>query len=295
MKKLMIPDPHPLCTAVYFLCVLLVVSFSDNPIFTAIAFVGAVSSYLICKTKICSHSTSRIMPLGTLRFAAVLIPVIALTNPLFSHKGTTVLFFLNGLPVTLESFLYGVNLGFKAAAVLLWCAVLSQTLTSEKITYLFGKVSPRLALVLSMSLRFIPQYIREFKSIRTAQKAMGLSAQDNIIDSVRCAVSDFSALVTYALENSVETAASMKARGYGSAHRTSFSLYRFIAQDGVLLAAVVVLTAVSFAVMGSGFAAYSYYPSLSVLPASGTAVAGYTAYGLLALLGIICFSTAENL
>ncbi len=276
---------HPLCAAAYFLSVLLIVSFSNNPIFTAAAFAGAVVSYILCKREV--RTGTALTQTSTLWLALVLVPVIALTNPLFSHKGNTVLFFLNGLPITLESFFYGVNLGFKAAAVLLWCAALSRVLTSEKITYLLGGISPQLALVLSMSLRFIPQYIREYKSIRAAQRAMGLSAQDNVVDTVRCAVADFSALVTYALENSVDTAASMKARGYGCAHRTSFTLYRFTVRDGVLLAAIAVLSTAAAVALGSGAADFSFYPLLSELPVGVGAVVGYTAYALLVGLLIV--------
>ena len=44
---------------------------------------------------------------------------------------------------------------------------------------------------------------------------------------IRYALNMVSILVTWALENAIETADSMKSRGYGLRGRTAFSIYRF--------------------------------------------------------------------
>ncbi len=43
-------------------------------------------------------------------------------------------------------------------------------------------------------------------------------------------------MVTWSLENAIETADSMRARGYGLPGRTSFSIYRFDSRDSSALA-----------------------------------------------------------
>lgn len=51
---------------------------------------------------------------------------------------------------------------------------------------------------------------------------------------VRYALNMVSILVTWALENAIETADSMKSRGYGLKGRTAFSIYRFNRRDKIL-------------------------------------------------------------
>lgn len=86
--------------------------------------------------------------------------LVAVTNPLFSHNGVTPLFYLNGNPVTLEAFVYGAAIAVMVVGVMLWCRCYSAVMTSDKFLYLFGRAIPKLALVLSMALRFIPMFKR---------------------------------------------------------------------------------------------------------------------------------------
>ena len=51
---------------------------------------------------------------------------------------------------------------------------------------------------------------------------------------IRYALNMVSILVTWALENAIETADSMKSRGYGLRGRTAFSIYRFNRRDKLL-------------------------------------------------------------
>ena len=93
--------------------------------------------------------------------AAVPLPMAlmaALINPAFNHEGATLLAYLPlRQPLTLESIAYG----FAAAPYWLpWSLVLpcyTAVMTSDKFVYLFGPVIPALNLVLSMTLRFVPQ------------------------------------------------------------------------------------------------------------------------------------------
>ena len=82
--------------------------------------------------------------------------------------------------------------------------------------YLFGRVIPALSLVLSMTLRFVPLFRRQLEVVRQAQFCIGRDAScGSVWQRVRRAVTIFSIMVTWALENAIETADSMKSRGYG--------------------------------------------------------------------------------
>ena len=116
------------------------------------------------------------------------------------------------------------------------------------------------------------------------QKAMSPQKNQNWIDGIKTACAVFSALITRALENSADTALSMKARGYGSARRTSFSVYRFHSRDGLLLSGVL-LTAIVSAVTGAcGAFSTQYYPEFSLCPVSTFSVLGCAAFALLCFI-----------
>lgn len=83
---------------------------------------------------------------GNIGFYVPLFLMVAVTNPLFSHNGVTPLFFLNGNPVTLEAFIYGIAIAVMVIAIIMWCKCCSEVMTSDKLLYLFGRVIPKLSL-----------------------------------------------------------------------------------------------------------------------------------------------------
>ena len=98
---------------------------------------------------------------------------MAVTNPIFVHNGETILFFMNDNPVTLEAFIYGGAASLMIVSVLLWCRCYSAVLTTDKFLYLFGKVIPKLGLILSMAFRFIPLFKYQIRKINQSQKTIG--------------------------------------------------------------------------------------------------------------------------
>ena len=70
-----------------------------------------------------------------------------------------------------------------------------------------------------------------------------------------------SALTDWALEGSIVTADSMRARGYGSTRRTSFQIYRFTSRDVVLIGLMAMLLLGTLAYGGTSA---SYTPELLI-------------------------------
>lgn len=147
--------------------------------------------------------------------------------------------------------------------VMFWCKCLNVIMTSDKFLYLFGKTIPKLSLVLSMALRFIPLFKVQIKKINQAQKAMGLYASDSKFDKLGSSMRVFDSLLSWSLENSIETADAMKARGYGLPGRKNFSLFRFRKADGILITAIGIMM---LYIGGNYFAGkfdFYYYPVVS--------------------------------
>ena len=218
-------DYHPFINFVYFT---LVIGFSlalTHPLAQGIAF--------LCATVYCVSITGRKSILFLLKFCLPMVLLTAFINPAFNHEGTTIiLYFSNGNPLTLESILYGFSAGGMLVTILLWFTSFNRVMTSDKFIYLFGKVIPALSLILSMSLRFVPKFSSQMETVAEAQKSIGRDVSSGSLWSrTKTAVTIFSIMITWALENAIETADSMKSRGYGLKGRTAFSIYRWEERD----------------------------------------------------------------
>ena len=267
---------HPAVLFCYFCTVLLIGMFAANPAISLAALLGA-SLFCAMLTKGRAHGSN-------LAFYFAMFMLIAVTNPLFSHNGVTPLFFLNGNAVTLEALLYGVFLSVMILGILLWCHCYGEIMTSEKFLYLFGALIPKLSLVLSMALRFLPLFVQRMHSVSAVQKTLGQYSGKSLVGRAQNTLRVFGAVIAWSFEHAMETAASMKARGYGQKGRTHFSLFSFTVRDGVLLSVCAGLFFTVLFGIARGVCTFSFYPRIASLPRTPLACAVYIAFAVLSLL-----------
>lgn len=279
-------DCHPAVAALYFLSVLLVTMFTANPVLLSLALFGGIA--------FCATIESKRTFFKNLAFYLPLFVLIALTNPLFSHNGVTPLFFMNGNPVTLEAILYGIDIAAMLIAVMYWFKCLNHIMTSDKLLYLLGKASPKISLVISSALRFIPLLREQAGKIRQTQRAMGLYSSDSWTDKLRGTLRVYSSLITWSLENAVDTGSSMKGRGYGLKGRSHFALFRFTREDGILLALIVCMDMIVCLSLLAGGLDFAFYPRISALEFGMHTLPAMLAFGLLSFLPFI-LEVKENL
>lgn len=270
---------HPFCSFFYFLFLILIAMFTLNPIIILICYLSALA--------LCALLIGFRKLLSSLAMSVPLMLMIALTNPLFVHAGKTPLFFLNDNPVTLEAIVYGASASLMIMAVFYLFRCYSHVMTSDKYIYLFGRVLPKLSLLLSMALAFVPRMKRKYHEIDEAQKALGIYAAKSYVDKIRSKMRVLSILLTSSLETSVETADSMRARGYGLPGRTSYSAYRFRSTDAVYLALTFVFGVSSVLLIAFGAGEVSYYPTLNIFPSSWRCVLLYVLVGCLSFLSVV--------
>jgi len=123
-------------------------------------------------------------------------------------------------------------LGFVIAGVLIWFSCVYSVFTTDKVVYLFGKVSPRLSLFLAILLRMIPRIKKEAKRINTAQRGIGRGAnQGNILRRLRNSIRILSMLITWTIDSLTVASESMRSRGSSLRGRKAFSIYRFDNRD----------------------------------------------------------------
>ena len=219
---------HPLVNFLYFTLVIGFAMILTHPLAQGIS--------LVCACLYAVQTEGKRAVTFTLRWCLPMVLMTAFVNPAFSHQGVTILlYFPTGNPLTLESVLYGLSAGTLLATVMLWFLNFNRVITSDKFIYLFGRI-PAMSLVLSMTLRFIPKFKAQLSTVIDAQRCIGRDiSQGSLWERTKIAVTVLSIMITWALENAIETADSMKSRGYGLKGRTAFSIYRFEDRDCLAL------------------------------------------------------------
>ncbi len=295
---------HPVVNLIFYLLVLGTTMFQMSVGLVFISLFSAVVYFFMLKKT------------EGLKYCAVVVGIIivsAIINPLFSHKGGTLLFYLfTGNPVTLESIIYGLISAIIIGAMLLWFSTFNQVMGVERILGAIGKVLPNVSLLITMIMRFIPQYTRHQRKvsmvnkvnkrnygekinllnrektekenvIEARKKQKKKNGIDKIIDSIKEGSRTFSITTTWALENSIYTADSMKARGFGTGRRTNYSNYKFQKRDYLLMGWLVILwLVVVFSLEREKVYTY-YYPFIQVK----NNVVVYLIYGLLCLTPVL--------
>ena len=265
---------HPVTQFVYFFSVTAVTVFVRQPVFLLISLcVSLLYSYRVCGRKAFRSAFFYMLPVFLL---------ITAINPLFNHAGVTVLAYLpDGNPLTAESVVYGAVSAFMLSAVVMWCLSLQIIMTSDRVIYLFGRAAPRLGLLISMILRFIPRFSLRFKQVRNARRCIGRDITDgNALRRISNAAVIFSSMIRWSAESSIETADSMKSRGYGLPHRTSFSLFRFEKRDFFVLLFILICDSLMIFGGAVGFLSFDYFPYISNVEFGGPYIFFYVIYFL---------------
>ena len=208
--------------------------------------------------------------------------ILTTINPLLNTLGATPLFYLWGRPYTLEALLYGAALASMLVIMMLWFGCYNKVLTSDKFTSLFGSLIPSISLLLVMILRMIPNFIRKTQQIIGARKSIGKGAGEAATTKEKLSdgMTVLGALTSWALEGSVITGDSMRARGYGCAKRTSFMIYRMKAHDWILVVIMTALLALTITALCLGQSAATFVPDIEIAPPSW-GLAAYTGYLLI--------------
>ncbi len=240
--------------------------------------------WLICGLK----STSKMFAL-----TLVVMLLSTLLNPIFSHNGATKLFYFNNYPVTMEAFVYGLFAGMMVCAGLLWGANWTKILRSDGVLYLFGKVAPKFATLINLTLGMIPKMRKQFKKVDENMFALGLYDKKKLFNLIKVKMKVFSITLTWAIENSVSTADNMQAKGYGLTGRKNFNLHKFDIYDVILLVLTLCFGILACVMLILNNATFYYYPTIT-FNFTGVDLAVYIPTVVFMNLPIIC-GIGENL
>lgn len=213
---------------------------------------------------------------------------IVVINPLISHRGRHILFYFIDQPITLESVLYGVTMLLSLTLILLTSLSYNYNVTIDKFMYLFARLVPQSALVVMMALRFVPLLRRRLTQITLVQRTRGISVHEgSLTKRMRDGMTLVKVLLVWSLEEALQSADSMKARGYGTTKRTAYVVHRMDRRDRWLTGCLSVLIIVIMIGSALGWGRAVIYPRMQSMVFSMQDWILYLCFGLYLLIPVI--------
>ncbi|MGN1266428.1 MAG: energy-coupling factor transporter transmembrane component T [Dorea sp.] len=245
---------HPSLLLLYALGTPVLAMFGKNPCFLLLMFLCAVMVhwFYFGKTATCE---------GIKGISAFVILVV-IFNMLTNSMGITEIFKIGSRSFTIESLCYGIANGLMLGSVILWFRCFTAILPNDKFLYLFGKRFPTTALLLSMILKLFPETKYKIHCIKLAQNSDIGDTKRSLKMRLRKSMRQISSLLEWSMEDGIETADSMRARGYGEGNRSSYHKYQFTRYDvGMLIYFLSGLSLTTAAILEQS-QSFLYYPTI---------------------------------
>ena len=282
---------HPLVNVFFFISIIAFGMLLRHPVYLVISFISSTAYYL----KLSGKDGRKTV----FRFLLPMLLFVVIINSFFNHYGVTTLFILpSGNNFTFEALVMGIVSGITVVSVIQWLFCCNEVVTEDKFMHIFGRILPKGALVVSMILRFVPLYRRRYKEISQARKCMGLNGTDSFICKMKNTFKNIGILVSWSFENAIETADSMKARGYGLKGRTYYSRFQWHTGDTLALILLVLFDALIIfgLVSNSAYCIYNPYVIINQPSEIGTTYIidelnlTINPFGFLSIISLIAFT-----
>ncbi len=247
---------HAAVPATLFVGVVALSMLAVQPVLTAVSLAGALLFSLLARG---GAATAR-----GLAWQLPLLALVCLLNPLFSASGSTLLFKLGPRSVYLESLAYGATMGGLMVAVVLWFEGAATVLTQDRLLALAPRRARALPLVAGMVAQLVPQLLHRSRDVRASLAAC--TAAGPRPGSRDALTRTSSLLLSWSLEESLERADSMRARGWESGRpRTAYRPELLRWRDVAVLAGNAVLLALAAVCAWGLCSQWRFYPRITAL------------------------------
>ena len=215
---------HPLVLFTYYLVAIIAITINRHPFFLLIS----VLLLIFFNWTVDQGKTMNVW----LRFLIVFSLLLFFIHPLLNHRGRHVLFYLFNEPITLESVYQGAINALTFLAIMLLFITFPHVLDAEKFLFLFGRAFPKWGMLAMLAVRFVPLFRLRLEEILTVQRARGISITTGTVrERLKNGFLLVHLLFPWSLEDGIQTADSMPARGYGLGRRTRYHPYNFRVYD----------------------------------------------------------------
>lgn len=248
-------NTHPIILFLYYLFVFYVTIMFQHPIVILLSLICALLFFIL------------LVPIREffrdITYYLFVFLFIAIAIPRFNHRGETFLFFFNDLPITLEAVVFGLFIALKVVAFIFWFKTFLIVVSIDKIIYLFGNLSPKLAVFISTIVHFFSSFRRKLRQTSDSHKTIGLYTSNSIVERIISFSRVLSVVILSLIIEMLDRGDFMKARGYGIKKRTHFSLYRWKKGDRLRLTFILLLSFfISFLMLKDKFL-FTYFPLLT--------------------------------
>jgi len=244
---------HPVVLATYVVAVTATTMCAFHPVYATISLSGA----LLCALVVCGPERAW----DVLRWQLPLFAVVTLANPVFSRLGDTLLWQAGPIAIHLESLVFGLCMGMMLVSSLLWLWCANDILTLDRLLALGGGLLPTVGLMVSMTMRLVPQLLHRGGQVRTVRAACSGIPDGGgpVQEGARLS----GILLSWSLEDSVERSDAMRARGWvAGRRRTHYLPWRASTRDVAILVLLLVLVAVDAFLEWVACSQWVFYPTM---------------------------------
>lgn len=250
---------HPAVYVLYYFILIIFAFLYNDPYYLV--------SFLVCiSVLIALQGISREFK-NVIKFFIPMSILIIILNPLTSHVGTTPIYIMGNFFITLEALVYGVLMSLSLLIILLVFSSYNRAVSYQEMLYLFSKRFPHISMVTIMALRFIPLLNYRLTEVNKISKFNRTNTppegNQSWMDKIKRTTHLLAVVVSWSLEESMLTAKSMKARGYGIKERTSYISYKFRRTDYIFLSFITITVLISVTGLIQGYGRIEVYPTLS--------------------------------
>jgi len=251
---------HPAVYIIYYLVLIIFAFLFNNPCY--------LISLLVCVSVLITLQGISSEFKNLIRFFIPMSLLIIILNPLVSHVGVTKIYLMGNYFITLEAVTYGILMSLSLLIILLLFTSYSNAVSYQEMLYIFSKKFPNISMIIIMALRFIPLLNFRLSEVNKVfqfdQKHSNNEKKDEgKIDKLKNTAKMLAVVVSWSLEESMLTANSMKARGYGITQRTSYLSFKFRKIDYYFMVIVLVSALVCIAGLLQGQGRIEIYPQLN--------------------------------
>ncbi|UTB32902.1 MAG: energy-coupling factor transporter transmembrane protein EcfT [Methanobacterium sp. ERen5] len=281
---------HPAIYITYYMILVLFAFIYNNPYY--------LITFLICIVALIILQGIGNELKTTLKFFVPMSVIIILLNPVVSHVGTTKIYIIGNYFITLEALTYGIIMSLSLLIILLTFTSYNKTVSYQEMLYIFSKRFPNISMVIIMALRFIPLFnyrLNEVNKIsKFNEKQYSNTNKNSMVEKISKTANLLVVVVSWSLEESMITAKSMKARGYGIKERTSYLSYKFHKIDYMLTGFISFSLLICIIGLTQGFGRIEIYPTLMFSDSESTVNIYYLSL-LFLLLPLIYLEIKEKL
>ena len=242
----------------YYIAIGVLLLYFNHPLFLLAAFLFLVVVNL-------THDKGKELK-KWLPMLLIMSSFIVLLNPFLVSRGTNILFYFRGKQVTVEATVYGVVMTLSIVAIIILFISFNLILNGNKFLYVFSRILPKLAFLSMLAIRFVPLLRVRLEEITDVQRVRGIDMRSGSIrNRAKSGMVLLQILLTWSLEEAMETADSMEARGYGTGKRSSYLPFRWEKRDIGWLVTIWILFIACLLGGMLGYGKIHIYPELGTL------------------------------